>query len=71
MPVWPYIAYDSGPKPQVKMLTFAFSESEMFWEKAMVHSSIESVKSSFLVIQYFVSSFKFQVSGFRFQVSSF
>lgn len=58
------MAYDSEPNPQVKILTFAFSESEMFWEKAMVLSSIESVKSSFLVIPYFVSSFRFQVSGF-------
>jgi hypothetical protein len=47
------------------MLTFAFSESEMFWEKAMVLSIIESVKSSFLVIQYFVSSFRFQVFSTR------
>ena len=53
------MAYDSGPNPQVKMLTFAFSESDMFWEKAMVLSSIKSVKSSFLVIRIL-----FQVSSY-------
>jgi len=46
------MAYDSGPKPQVKMLTFAFSESEMFWENPQKEIKLSKAKSSFFVILY-------------------
>ena len=37
----------------------------MFWVKAIVLSRVKNIKSSFLVILFFVSSFRFQVFGTR------